>query len=237
MHYYITGDTHGDFSRIAEFCELNGTDIEDVMIILGDAGINYYLDKRDEDLKNELLGLPITLFCIHGNHEARPLEANGDYEEILWKGGLVYAEEDYPNILFAKDGEIYDFNGKSVIAIGGAYSVDKFYRLSSGLQWFDSEQPDEETKVYVEKQLESRQWEIDIVLSHTAPIEAEPVWSFIPGIDQQSVDKSTEKWLQSIYDRLELKEGWYAGHYHVESYECDIRIMFEDYDEICEETD
>ena len=74
-------------------------------------------------------------------------------------------------------------------------------------------------------------------MSHTAPIEAEPVWSFIPGIDQQSVDKSTEKWLQSIYDRLELKEGWYAGHYHVESYECDIRIMFEDYDEICEETD
>ena len=28
MHYYITGDTHGDFSRIAEFCESNGTNTD-----------------------------------------------------------------------------------------------------------------------------------------------------------------------------------------------------------------
>lgn len=61
MHYYITGDTHGDFSRIAEFCESNETDRDDVMIILGDAGINYYLDGRDRDLKNDLADLPITL--------------------------------------------------------------------------------------------------------------------------------------------------------------------------------
>ena len=122
MHYYITGDTHGDFSRIAEFCETNGTDTEDVMIILGDAGINYHLDARDIELKNELSDLPITLFCVHGN---------------------------------------------------------------------------------------------------------------IPGIDQSRVDKSTEKWLQQIYDKLDLKDGWYAGHYHVESEEGYIRIMFEDYDEIC----
>ena len=68
MHFYITGDTHGDFSRIAEFCEANGTDADDVMIILGDAGINYYLDVRDRNLKNELTRLPITLFCILGTN-------------------------------------------------------------------------------------------------------------------------------------------------------------------------
>ena len=62
MHFYITGDTHGDFSRIAEFCEANGMDKEDAMIILGDAGINYYLDARDRDLKNELRRLQIPLF-------------------------------------------------------------------------------------------------------------------------------------------------------------------------------
>lgn len=237
MHFYITGDTHGDFSRIAEFCEANGTDADDVMIILGDAGINYYLDVRDRNLKNELTRLPITLFCIHGNHEARPWEADGNYEEAIWHEGIVYVEEGYPNILFAKDGEIYDFNGKSVIVIGGAYSVDKYYRLNNGLQWFDSEQPDEIIRSYVEEKLEAENWTVDIVLSHTVPIEAEPVWSFIPGIDQSRVDKSTEKWLQRIYDNLDLREGWYAGHYHVESEEGDIRIMFEDYDEICEEAE
>ena len=232
MHFYITGDTHGDFSRIEQFCFENETSIEDVMIILGDAGINYYLDGRDRELKEELSALEVTLFCIHGNHEARPWEA-ADYEEIEWNGGIVYVEEQYPNILFAKDGEIYNFNGKSVIAIGGAYSVDKYYRLNSGLKWFDTEQPDEEIKTYVEQQLAREGWSIDIVLSHTVPIEAEPVWNFIPGLDQSTVDKSTEKWLQTIYDNLDLREGWYAGHYHCESEENGIRIMFEDYDEIC----
>ena len=67
---------------------------------------------------------------------------------------------------------------------------------------------------------------MDIVLSHTVPIEAEPVWAFIPGLDQSAVDKSTEKWLQKIYDRLDFTE-WYAGHYHVESeeYELCMKIM------------
>ena len=118
--------------------------------------------------------------------------------------------------------------------IGGAYSINKYYRLRNGLQWFESEQPDEDIKAYVEAQLDKVNWSIDVVLSHAVPIEAEPVWAFIPGLDQSAVDKSTEKWLQHIHDNLDFSE-WYAGHYHVESEECGIRIMFEDYDEICEE--
>lgn len=232
MHFYITGDTQGNFNRIEEFCSENDTTKEDVMIILGDAGINYWLDNTDQQLKNDLSSLDITLFCVHGNHEARPWEA-GDYEEVMWNDGLVYVEEAYPNILFAKDGEIYNFHGKKVMAIGGAYSVDKYYRISHKMPWFDTEQPDDRIMNYVEQQLEKEGWSIDIILSHTVPIEAEPTWAFIPGLNQRTVDKSTEKWLQEIYDNLDFSE-WYAGHYHVESEENGIRIMFEDYDEICE---
>lgn len=47
----------------------------------------------------------------------------------IWNEGIVYVEEQYPNILFAKDGEIYNFNGKKVMPIGGAYSIDKYYRI------------------------------------------------------------------------------------------------------------
>lgn len=233
MHFYITGDTHRDFSRIEEFCEENETSVDDVMIILGDAGINYYLNHSDKELKSRLSRLEITLFCVHGNHEERPYLA-ADCEEKIWHNGIVYVEEQYHNILYAKDGEIYDFNGKTVMPIGGSYSVDKYYRICNGLQWFDSEQPDDEIKEYVERQLEAVDWKVDIILSHTVPIDAEPVWAFIPGLNQDFVDKTTEKWLQTIYESLEF-EAWYAGHYHVESEECGIRIMYEDYDEICEE--
>ena len=41
---YITGDTHGDFYRFGHL----GLNDEDIMIILGDVGINYYLDEYDK---------------------------------------------------------------------------------------------------------------------------------------------------------------------------------------------
>ena len=65
------------------------------------------------------------------------------------------------------------------------------------------------------------------------PIDFEPVWCFLPGLDQSKVDKSTEKWLQTIHDRLEIREGWYAGHYHCCCEGNGLRILFEDYGEIC----
>ena len=36
---YITGDTHGSFERVESFCERMKTKREDILIILGDAGI------------------------------------------------------------------------------------------------------------------------------------------------------------------------------------------------------
>ena len=228
--FYITGDTHGEFYRIEQFCEEYETNTDDVMIILGDAGINFSLNDRDTRLQRELAELPITLFCIHGNHEERPYMIDS-YEEKEWNGGIVYWEEDYPNILFAKDGEIYDFDGKKCIVIGGAYSIDKYYRLRVGAPWFDTEQPSEEIKDYVEAQLEKVNWQVDCVFTHTVPLPYEPVWAFIPGINQDAVDKSTENWLAWIEENLNY-DSWYAGHYHVESQEGPIRIMFTDIDEL-----
>ena len=225
---YITGDTHGAFNRIIDFCERIGTTKEDIMIILGDAGINYHLNDRDERLKEKLDDVPITIFCIHGNHEQRPY-AIGGYEEMEWHGGIVYMEPKHPSILFAKDGEIYDLNGKKAIAIGGAYSVDKYYCIPRYMPWYDNEQPSDEIKQYVESQLASIDWKIDYVLSHTTPLKYEPVEVFLSCIDQSSVDKSTEEWLDEIEDKLDY-EKWYCGHYHTMKKIDKIEIMFENYD-------
>ena len=75
---FLTGDTHGEFGRIEEFCAECGTSTDDVMVILGDAGINFYRDKRDDELKEYLSELPVTLLCVQGNHEERPDEILGD---------------------------------------------------------------------------------------------------------------------------------------------------------------
>ncbi len=232
MSIYITGDTHGNFGRIHYFCDHNSTSKDDIMIILGDAGINYLLFGMDDNLKYELNMMPITFFCIHGNHEERPYNIPS-YEEKSWHGGTVYVEPKFPGLLFAKDGEIYDFNSKKYIAIGGAYSVDKYIRQLRGYPWFPSEQPNDEIKAYVEKQLDNASWIVDGVLSHTVPKSFEPVWAFISGIDQSKIDKSTELWLDEIEKKLKYKH-WYAGHFHVDSQEGPIKIMFNSIEKLAE---
>ena len=136
-------------------------------------------------------------------------------------------EERYPNILFAKDGEVYDLNGRKAIAIGSAYSIDKARRIE-GQSWWADEQPSPAIKARVEKALDLLNWQIDIVLSHTTPLKYEPVEVFFPGIDQSKVDKSTEEWLGSIEDRLEYRK-WYCGHYHTEKKIDRLQIMFNDF--------
>ena len=211
---YVTGDTHGKFQRITDFCEHEKTSCEDIMIILGDAGINYNGWVLDREKKELLKTLPITLFCIHRNHEQRP-DTIDSYAEKRWHGGIVYWEEDYPNLLFAKDGEIFDLDGKQTIVIGGAYSIDKMIRVIYGYGWWADEQPSDEIKRYVEEQLEKRNWKIDVILSHTVPLKYEPREMFMTGVDQSSVDKSTEEWLDWIEEKLEYQK-WYCGHYHTE---------------------
>lgn len=48
MSYYITGDCHGEFDKIVWFNRFNHKLTEDdVMILLGDVGLNYYGDEID----------------------------------------------------------------------------------------------------------------------------------------------------------------------------------------------
>ncbi len=225
---YITGDTHGQFGHVAAFCERFQTKRDDILIILGDVGVNYSGWMKDLWKKRFLESLPITVFCIHGNHEQRP-ETIGTYKEMIWHNGMVYCEEDFPHLLFAKDGEVFDFDGKKAIAIGGAYSIDKQIRLIYGYGWWPDEQPSETIKEYVVQQLDKLDWKVDVVLSHTTPFKYEPVEVFIQGIDQSKVDKSTEIWLDGIEERLDYGK-WYCGHYHTEKKIDRLEIMYNNFD-------
>ena len=146
MTFYVTGDKHGKLKPVKRFAKDDGLTTEDTIIILGDAGFNYFKDERDSWTKKIVAKIKPTVFCIHGNHEMRPQSLPQLYHETKWHGGAVFVESAYPNILFAKDGKVYDLGGVSAIAIGGAYSVDKWYRLEAGAEWFTDEQPSDEVK-------------------------------------------------------------------------------------------
>lgn len=214
---YMTGDTHGEFGRIVDFCRRVGTSKKDIMIILGDAGINYYENKRDDRLKQYLSLLPITFFCIHGNHECRAENMPDKYHTRFFHKGTVLIEDKYPNIIFALDGEVYDFNDCKTMVIGGAYSVDKEYRLSQGWKWWPDEQPSDEIKQYVRNKLAFNCNQMDVFLTHTSPKSDMPTEAFLSGIDQSKVDNSTEEFLEDIAKMCEYK-AWFAGHFHIDKW-------------------
>ena len=107
--------------------------------------------------------------------------------------------------------------------------MDKKYRLAMGWLWCENEQPSDEIKAYVEKQLAGCNYQVDIILSHTVSYRYEPREVFIPGLDQSAVDKSTEKWLDEIETKLDYKK-WYCGHYHTSKKIDRIQFMFKDID-------
>ena len=54
---------------------------------------------------------------------------------------------------------------------GGGYSGEKNNRLLHGMAWWPDEQPSDEIKHQVEEKLEGMDWEVDVVLTHTAPLK------------------------------------------------------------------
>lgn len=211
---YITGDIHGNPSDIIYMASRYQMTKDDIIVLLGDVGANYFLNKRDLKTKKDLSEyVEAVILCIHGNHEARPATIEG-YELKEWNSGEVWVQPEYPNLLFAKDGSIFNLDGFNCLVLGGAYSVDKHYRLERGFAWFEDEQPSDEIKEYVVKQLETVNNKVDVVFSHTCPLKYAPIEVFLPGIDQSKVDKSTERWLDEIEDKLNYR-AWYCGHWHI----------------------
>lgn len=216
---YITGDTHRDFSRLIYLNDKK----DSTLIVLGDAGINYLLNEEDKQLKSHLNGLNIKLFCIQGNHEERP-ENISSYKEIDMFGGKVFIEDDYPNLIFAKNGEIYTIDNKKVLVIGGAYSVDKEFRLMYGYNWFKDEQLSNDEMNSIVNKVKGKHF--DIVLTHTCPYKYEPREVFIQGIDQSKVDKTMEKFLDEVEANITYNK-WYCGHYHTEKQIDKLEFMFQ----------
>ena len=226
---FLTGDIHGNVDRVKSFAEKHGLEENDIIILLGDVGVNYYLDSSDRERKKILSKISSTILCIHGNHEQRPQLING-YIRKEWNGGAVWYEDEFPNLLFAEDGSVFRINGHSFLVIGGAYSVDKYYRLEHGYGWWNSEQPSEETKRLVERVVSEKK-SIDFVLSHTCPFKYEPREMFLPMIEQSTVDSSTEEWLDKIEESLNYKT-WYCGHWHTDKTIDRMIFIYRDFWEI-----
>lgn len=226
--YFLSADPHGHFGDLCAGLRAWGP-LAEGCILLGDAGFNYDGGQADRDRKAQVEALGIPVLCLHGNHERRPATLP-DYRLVSWQGGQVWVEPDFPHLLFARDGSVYRLDGLSVMAVGGAYSINKEELLGQrpdDPRWWPDEQPDAATRAGVEAALARRNWQVDVMLSHTCPARYIP-WDSLPAaVDQSRVDRTTERWLDTLADRLAYG-AWFCGHWHLNRTVDRLRFVYHD---------
>ena len=217
--WFITGDCHGDFSRFYMVQQAIPENETWGVIILGDCSVNYWLSNRDNNVKDSLRNKHpnIIFYLVRGNHETRPenLKNIKTLQDDNIKGE-VYTQDRWPNIRYLIDGNEYDINDKHCLVIGGAYSVDKWYRLERKAYgqyagWFEDEQLNQEERDTILQKCRGRHY--DAILAHTCPIRYQPRDLFLSCIDQSKVDNSMELWLEEVIEACDY-DAFLFGHYH-----------------------
>ena len=249
-NWIITGDTHGGSATITRIENIH-RNMEDCVpeytgiIILGDAGLNFYLNNTDKKYKKILNNMGYHIYCVRGNHEERPENIPG---MILVKDenvdNAVWMQEEFSNIRYFVDGNEYTIGGHSTLIIGGAYSIDKWYRLARAgyspaeaetanpkkCGWFKEELLTEDEMHAIGEKVLNKKY--DFVLSHTCPQSWEPTDLFLRGIDQLQVDKSMEIWMDALKNCIDWRV-WLFGHFHADRVErpC-VEQMYMDYEKL-----
>lgn len=228
-HLLITGDTHSRVEGRLAYIQKNMPEYkpeETAVVILGDAGLNYSLNKHDWKNKHWASKFGYTVYCLRGNHEERASNVKGMVQiQDDFVNGPVWYEPEFPNIRYFSDVPMsYTIMGKHILCIPGAYSVDKWYRLQNDWHWFADEQLTQSEMQWAEDQF-TPDGEFDFVFSHTCPISWEPNDLFLRGIDQSKVDKTMEVWMDKFKDSIDWGI-WLFGHYHADRIERPYVEMF-----------
>lgn len=219
--YYICGDLHGStFPVLYNMAEIiNDSEDKDpshyALVLLGDVGFNYHKPDswQSKKLKKKASKYGFTLYCLRGNHEDRA--SNNFNLHWFWDeevGGNVGYELEFPNIKYLNDKvDFYYFGGYKCLTIPGAYSVDKYYRLQMGWDWFPEEQL---TGMEMNNGMRlAKDNSFDFILSHTCPMSYVPKHLFLSAVDQSKVDNTMEWWMDDVVKACSWKYLCFA-HYH-----------------------
>ena len=206
---YITGDMHGNVVQMQNVMRKIECKPKNTLVILGDFGAIYYFGKKDNIFKQAVCDYNIPIFAIRGNHDGNPADV-ADIKEAKRYGNVGYIQPQFPNIFYAKNGLTYTIENTNFLVLGGAYSVDKYYRLSKGYKWFSDEQMTIPEK---EAFWANKPTAVDVILSHTCPYSDMPRHLFLRNIPQDTVDNSMEYFLEDVKNEVGYKY-WFFGHYH-----------------------
>lgn len=134
MTVYVTGDVHGraeyGSSRFAFKNWPLGRTLtrDDAVIVAGDFGFVWDGSNAEKYWLDWFESKPWTTCFVDGNHENHHALAGLPVRE--WNGGFVHAAR--PHVLHLMRGEVFDIDGLTVLAMGGAASNDRKCRKEGG---------------------------------------------------------------------------------------------------------
>ena len=145
---YLIGDIHGSFVTLKHI--LRDIPQGSTVVQVGDFG--FWPHTRSHW---DAAGIDRKVYFIDGNHDYHPAFREIKQVSELW-----------PNAFFIPRSTVMEIEGKRVLFLGGAASVDKAWR-HSGIDWF----PDETITLADVDRIDHDQ-KIDVMITHTPPQSA-----------------------------------------------------------------
>lgn len=180
----VCGDFHGSFKKVNQF--LNKKNEISTIFQCGDFG--FWPRERDDNISS-LKNKDVKIYWCDGNHE--------DHESLK----KIENNEIIPNVFYMKRGSVLTLeDGRNVLFIGGAYSIDKLMR-TPGRDWFPEE-------LITQKDIyDLPDINIDIVISHTGPREFKV-------LEKEHYKDPSRDGLSHVLKKYKPKL-WYFGHMHL----------------------
>lgn len=198
MSAYVVSDIHGNFTKL--FRDLLKYYSNCKVFVAGDCGFGFYKYNYYRNMftkYNPMLEKKnIKVYFMRGNH---------DDPSYFSKQRLKFK-----NLILVRDYEIID----RILFIGGAISIDKMFRVDNEDYWKDERVFKKEEIEFLDKSNIDFS-NVDIVISHEAPMNANPKIDAGICISNELKEEIDEckSILQSVLDEINPKK-WYYGHYH-----------------------
>lgn len=160
---YITGDTHGDFSRFKDSITRK-IKRGDTLIVCGDFGFIWDGSKSENNILKKIGDLRYTVAFVDGCHENYNLL--DQYPETEWNGGKAAVITG--NLVHLKRGQVYTIEGKKFFTFGGGHSQDIDIRRETDT-WYEQEQPTKEDVEEGVKNLTAHDGVVDYIITHEPP--------------------------------------------------------------------
>ena len=206
---YITGDIHGDLSRLSAD-KLKFMKSHDTLIICGDFGFIWDDSKNEDKILRNLGRRRYNICFVDGTHEN--FKILNKFPSSDWNGGK--ARNITGNLYHLMRGEIYTIEGMKVFTMGGGESPEAELRFED--EDYDRlETPTKEELLAAVTRLEQQDYNVDLIITHEPPSKTREF------LLMQSNEQFTVSALNAFFDELSVQckyKKWFFGSMHTDKY-------------------